>query len=170
MRRRHRYVPKRPLTGRRRAARNGAAKASPPNHCRSALAAQIASTGAGPSADSIRSTAATCQWLGGGMLESAPAMRLTRFRSRDREPSGAPPRTRTSAPKACRRIQAKHRRLLRRHRSPKQRSVSGQPSRLDGAPPMPPADSWSKIAADCLNARRRTATLTDFDHCAVDLR
>ena len=102
MRRRHQYIPKKPPTGRRPAAGSGAAKASPPKRYRSARTAQTASIGATPRADSIRSTAATCPWRGGRMPESAPAMRLTRSRSPDRERSGAQRRIRTFAPRACR--------------------------------------------------------------------
>ena len=53
-----------------------------------------------PSTASIRSTAAICRWRGGRMPDSAPAMRLIRFRSPDRERSGAQPRVRTFAPRA----------------------------------------------------------------------
>jgi hypothetical protein len=110
MRRRHQYILKKPPTGRRPAAGSGAAKASPHQRCRSARTAQPASIGAIPRADSIRSTAATCPWRGGRMPESAPAMRLIRSRSPDRERSGAQRRTRTFAPRACRTVQPSGRR------------------------------------------------------------
>jgi len=115
MRRRQRHIPKKPPTGLRPTVGSGAATASPPSRSRSARTAQTASIGAIPRADSIRSTAATCPWRGGRMPESAPAMRLTRFRSQDREPSGARRRIGTFAARASRAVQMSDHRPRRRH-------------------------------------------------------
>ena len=115
MRRKRRYAPKKPPIGLKPTVGSGAAKASPPSRCRSARIARTASIGAIPRADSIRSTAATCQWRGGRMPESAPAMRLTRFRSQDLERFGAQRRIGTFAARASRAVQMSDHRPRRRH-------------------------------------------------------